>query len=234
MPSLEEIMPEVERSQRIALELVPLSLILATAGDDPLRPVPLWQMPVMPWTAGRSWSSWTFPYNLRQRVRPLEPSDLADIELWAKLVDDHQHDELAFVGRRIVSATSTRSALDDVLVDAVIAWENLVGGAPETTFRTSAAMACLLEQEPASRITLQRRLAAIYGARSDVVHGRLGRDMGQWKWRLAKGTEKVGLDTVANEALDVAVMGLKTIMATRSDLIALNAAGRCERLLMGA
>jgi hypothetical protein len=233
-PDLEKVRPALERSQRIAIELVPLALVLATAGDDPLRPAPLWQMPVIPWSSGRSWSSWTNPRNLRQRSRPLEETDLAEIGRWSQLVNDYHDDEIAFVGRRIVSAINARWTLDDVLVDAVIAWENLVGGAPETTFRTSAAMACLLEQEPAARLLLQHRLAAIYAARSDVVHGRLGKDMSKWVWRLAKGEQKVGLDAVANEALDVAMRGLKAMIERRPDLIKLNAAGRCERLLLGA
>jgi hypothetical protein len=233
-PDLAKLRPVIERGQRIAMELVPLALVLATAGDDPLRPAPLWQMPVIPWSAGRSWSSWGNPRSLRQRSRPLEEADLAEVERWSKLVNDYHHDEIAFVGRRIVSAINARWTLDDVLVDSVIAWENLVGGAPETTFRTSAAMACLLEQEPDARLLLQHRLAAIYGARSDVVHGRLGGDVSRWQWRLSKGEEKVGLDAVANEALDVAMRGLKVMIERRPDLIKFNAAGRCERLLLGA
>lgn len=231
---IEKLRPALERSQRIAVELVPLALVLATAGDDPLRPAPLWQMPVIPWSSGRSWSSWTNPHNLRQRSRPLEEFDLAEIGRWSDLVNDYHHNEIAFVGRRIVSAINARWTLDDVLVDAVIAWENLVGGTPETTFRTSAAMACLLEQEPTARLVLQHRLAAIYAARSDVVHGRLGKDASTWQWRLAKGEQKVGLDAVANEALDVAMRGLKAMIERRPDLIKLKAAGRCERLLLGA
>ena len=126
--------------------------------------------------------------------------------------------EVSFVGRRIVTAIGARWTPEDVLVDSVVAWENLVGGAPETTFRTSTAMACLLEQDPNARLLMQHRLGVIYGARSDVVHGRLEKDVAEWKWRLAEGTEKVGLDAVAEEALQTAMRGLKTDWLRQPDL----------------
>jgi hypothetical protein len=218
-----------ERSQRIATELLPLALALATA-DDPLRPQPLWQMPITPWSLGRGWSGWLEPYNLRQRSRPLEDDDLREIERWSRLVNDNYHQEVSFVGRRIVTAIGARWTPEDVLVDAVVAWENLVGGGPETTFRTSTAMACLLEEDPRARLPLQHRLEKIYGARSAVVHGRHD----ERTWRLAAGTEKVGLDAVADEALQIAMRGLKTMMVKRPDLVSINAPERSRRLVMGA
>jgi hypothetical protein len=224
---------ESERSQRIATELLPLALVLATA-NDPLRPQPLWQMPITPWSLGRGWSGWLAPYNLRQRSHPLEDNDLREIERWSRLVNDHYHQEISFVGRRIVTAIGARWTPEDVLVDSVVAWENLVGGAPETTFRTSTAMACLLEQDPNARLLLQHRLGVVYGARSDVVHGRLEKDVGEWRWRLAEGTEKVGLDAVAEEALQTAMRGLKTLIERRPDLISVKPAERSRRLVMGA
>jgi hypothetical protein len=222
-----------ERSQRIATELVPLALVLGTA-DDPLRPQPLWQLPILPWSLGRGWSGWLAPYNLRQRAGPLEDGDLEEIERWSRLVNDHYHEEVSFVGRRIVTAISARWTPEDVLVDSVVAWENLVGGAPETTFRTSTAMACLLEDNPNARLTLQHRLGVIYGARSDVVHGRLGKDLSEWKWRLEEGTEKVGLDAIADDALQIAMRGLKALIQRRPDLASIKPAERSRRLVMGA
>jgi hypothetical protein len=219
--------------QEVVMQLVPLALVLGTAGRDPIRPTPLGETQILPWTTGIGWAMWVAPSGLRQRVGPLDEADLSRIERWSRLVAAHHHDQLAFAGRRIVSAVSARSSLEDVLVDSVIAWENLVGGAPETTFRTSGGMACLLAADPSARFELQDRLARIYRARSDVVHGRLGSDVGKWKWRIEEGAEKVGLEQVANEALDVAVRGLQAMIEQRPDLIPLGAAARAERLLMG-
>jgi hypothetical protein len=231
---MESLKPVWERNQRIVGEWVPLALALGTAGADPVRAIPRWQMPVLPYTTGKSWQLWPSPFNIRQRAAPLSDQDIHETKRWARLINDYHHDEISFVGRRIVSALTARWTLEDVLVDSVVAWENLIGGAPETTFRTSVGMSSLLETDTEKRLALQYRLTKIYNVRSDVVHGRLGPSMDQWKWRLAKGEEKVGLDVVANEALDVAMRGLKALIETRADLIPLSADERCRRLLMGA
>jgi hypothetical protein len=204
----ERFQAEPNRVQRIVSELMPLALVLATA-DDPLRPMPLWLVQIVPWYLGGGSIGWLTPSNLRSRSRPLEDADLKEVERWCRLVNETYHEELSFVGRRIVTAIGSRWTQEDLLVDSVVAWENLVGGAPETTFRTSTAMAC-------------------------VVHGRLEKDIGQWKWRLAEGDEKVGLDSVANEALQFAMRGLKTIIENRPDLISIKPAERSRRLVMGA
>jgi hypothetical protein len=59
------------------------------------------------------------------------------------------------------------------LIDAVIAWENLVGTSTEVTFRVSASLAKLCEEDPTKRLALQKELSKIYGIRSRLVHGAL-------------------------------------------------------------
>jgi hypothetical protein len=76
--------------------------------------------------------------------------------------------------RRTLSAMSERTfSAEDALIDAVIAWENLVGhGAPaEMTFRVTSALAILLELDARKRPSLRSELSKIYALRSEIAHG---------------------------------------------------------------
>lgn len=59
----------------------------------------------------------------------------------------------------------------NALIDAVIAWENLVGTQHETTYRVTAALAVLCEKDASRRIERRKEFARIYDARSRLVHG---------------------------------------------------------------
>jgi hypothetical protein len=66
---------------------------------------------------------------------------------------------------------SERRRAEDVLVDAVIVWENLFGAKNDTTLRVSSSLAWLLGTSPADRLERQRQYKNIYQLRSDIVHG---------------------------------------------------------------
>jgi len=59
----------------------------------------------------------------------------------------------------------------DALIDAVIAWENLVGTEHETTYRVTAALAVLCEDDARRRVERRKEFARIYDARSRLIHG---------------------------------------------------------------
>ena len=74
--------------------------------------------------------------------------------------------------RRLLKAAGERDDPIDVLVDAVVAWENLFGSKTESTFRVTAAVATLLEpSDKEQRDVLQKELSGIYDRRSRLVHG---------------------------------------------------------------
>lgn len=59
---------------------------------------------------------------------------------------------------------------DDALLDAVIAWENLVGADEgETTLRITTALAWLLNRSPSERAATEERLRVLYRLRSPGV-----------------------------------------------------------------
>jgi Apea-like HEPN len=73
---------------------------------------------------------------------------------------------------RTLAAATERVHASDVLIDAVIAWENLVGISSETTFRVTAALSWLLARDDfRKRTDLSRELKRLYERRSKVVHG---------------------------------------------------------------
>ncbi|QSE86575.1 hypothetical protein [Rhodococcus koreensis] len=74
--------------------------------------------------------------------------------------------------RRLLRAASERHTPDDQLVDAVVAWEGLLGGYPEIRFQTTGSMAVLLAgSDMERRMKIWEDGGKIYGLRSKLVHG---------------------------------------------------------------
>ena len=85
---------------------------------------------------------------------------------------------LQIAARRIVLALRHRHNTYDKLIDAVTAWEAMVGSRTETTFKVCAAMTRLLETPEADRLEKYSELSKIYSARSGIVHGERPKDIG--------------------------------------------------------
>jgi hypothetical protein len=122
---------------------------------------------------------------------------------WTTRIKDNRFDSIEpdTSGRR-------RSEPDDILVDAVIAWENLFGSNQETVLRVTSALAWLIEPDsPAERSTLQSRLKKLYTLRSNVVHGNV--------------KKSAALKTESQEAVSIALRSLATLFEHRPDLLAL-------------
>jgi hypothetical protein len=81
--------------------------------------------------SGPGWM--TRPRSVRAPVR-LGTEHVAAIEEWATRLDAGHVDGLRIAASRLVSALGTRSDHADALIDAVTAWEALVGTRQETVF----------------------------------------------------------------------------------------------------
>ena len=93
------------------------------------------------------------------------------ISEWAGIIEANHHPNLTLAARRLLRAVNERDAVDDALVDAVIALESLLGAdGPELTFRVSFAVALLLGGDASGREVLRARTAHLYDIRSQVVH----------------------------------------------------------------
>lgn len=198
-----------------------LSLLLAIRREGS-RPqiVPTWRRIDDPLNAG-DMTSW----NDAHQATNLMPIQLTSDEMrtwqdcYVKLTTPILKN-IHVAASRIVRATGERRDSSDVLIDSVIAWENLFGsGEGETTMRVSTCLALLFEQDFESRKSKQKRLQDIYRMRSRVVHG----------------SGAIGADDVAMcfEALDVAVDTLRKLIDSKSGLLEIaNSSERSKYLLL--
>lgn len=197
------------------------SLMLAMERDHRVQIVPTWRCMDEPIAMGLP-LSWP---DARQNVgivpvRLTEAEVAAWGEWYARLGTPH----VARIGlalSRILRALAERREPSDVLIDSVIAWENLFGTKEgEPTFRVSTCLAVLLEDSFQARVDLKKKLSAIYGLRSKVVHG--------------SGTLKQSEYPQCQEALEVAIRAVRVLTNTRTDILALpDGAARSTALLLG-
>jgi hypothetical protein len=124
---------------------------------DPFRRAPLMQ-----------WSSQVFTPS---PIAGLGQDALTRVQEWAEKAKDHPKG-LGIAMRRTLSAVSDRIDLLDGFIDAMMAWENMFSGSPETNLRVCGAIAWLLEPDDYERRRqLFDELKDLYTKRSNLVHG---------------------------------------------------------------
>ncbi|BDO43061.1 hypothetical protein CELD12_25510 [Cellulomonas sp. NTE-D12] len=203
-------------AQRIT-ELLPLSFALAIEGDRHCAPMLTFTTAVQPFTA-------SFGATSSGRLGPpwqqttVEKSDVPAVEDWARRINSRHVENLQVTARRIVSAIAERTDRSDALVDAVMAWESLVGTKNETVFRVTAALSKLLATSPSERRSLRRELANTYDIRSRVVHGDVVDD------------GKVSLE--ADNAIEVALSATRALYRRAPEWLTYTSNERADRLIL--
>jgi len=198
--------------------LLPLAFLLATDDGSRVVPTVLWDMALprvmgLGFGAGRHLvgPSWT------SRSTTLDAKELASAIRWCSLLEQRHNSNIDIAVRRCLSSGALRQDPADKLVDAVIAWENLFGAAPETSFRLAAAIAKLLSVDPTQRRDLLKKVRGLYQRRSEVAHG--------------ANVQTVEQD--AEDALDIAVQCLRMLYDGRADLLAMEKSEqRANQLLL--
>lgn len=153
--------------------------------------------------------------------RPDARLSKADMDEIAATMDEigDVTDRLDVALTRIVRVSSERRDPADALIDAVVAWENMLGSRTETTFKVCAGIAWLLEPyDQARRVATFGRAKKLYAARSDLVHG-------------AAGSIPGNLSELSREALAMAIGAYRRIHAL-PELKDIKASTRSERLLL--
>lgn len=203
---------ELDRKVR----LVQLALLLSQSSNAPSGRW-VWQTVIDPLTCGSSIAyEPKGPYSNTQGHIALTSDDL---ENWRtgleRLLKYEQELKRLSIGiRHLLSAVNEREDTDDKLLDAVVAWENLAGVKQQTTFRVTAALACLLDQEPSVYKEKQKQLSKIYDVRSRVIHGSA-------KAQHTKARYEKSYQTPAYEsAISVAVAAYRTVLTSHVDLLA--------------
>ena len=206
------------------IEAIEIGLLFATQRENERpRVVSPWRANVDPLGFGHS-VSWRNP----QTLPMLLPAKLTKVEAdnwekWIGLVDSLRVPSVEVAITRLLLAETERKDPVDVLIDAVIAWENLVGSSSgEPTLRVSAALAWLLAKDPTERAELQNKFAKLYNLRSRIVHGS----------GILTVTEAT---TKPQEAVKIALDALREIFENRPELLkeCKDSTERSKRLILG-
>ncbi len=153
--------------------------------------------------------------------RALDTGAAASWKQWTARIAARRKPGIDVAIRRALLAAAERQAPEDVLVDAVIVWENLFGSNQDTAMRVTGALAWLLSSDAAGREQQYQRLKKIYALRSKIVHG-------------AHQMTTQEIQRYPQEALDVALEALRRIFEVRPDLIDLGDSNeRSNRMLLG-
>jgi len=184
-----------------------ISLLLAVSREHRVQIVPSWQYIDDPLQHAAT-QGWSDP----RQATGLMPTQLTDREVvdwkdWYDLLSTPGSHRVDIALGRIIRAVAERRDPVDVLIDAVIAWENLFGSNQgELKLRITASMARLLAENPAERLELRKKLGKIYDLRSQAVHG--------------SGKPKPAEIALCYEALDYAIQVIKVVFKSRPDLLA--------------
>lgn len=147
--------------------------------------------------------------------------DADDLNMVANIIDEvgEVTPRLYVALSRMIRVASERRDPVDALIDAVVAWENMLGSKAETTFKICASMAWLIEpDDEGRRVAFLSKAKKIYSLRSDLVHGSVHAD------------SNLALE-YGQDALRMAVQAFRRIHAD-STLKELKSSSRSERLLM--
>ncbi len=184
-------------------ELVPLAFALATVDPGPFQAL----------------TGFSLPYLHPSFVPEVALGDRgATVEQWARTVEDAHAPAVEVATRRLVSAAGHRMDKSDALIDAVMAWENLVGSETEVSFRVSAALAKLLEPDPTKRKQFTKRLRKLYDVRSKLVHG--------------AAVDPNDVNDACAQAIDVAAKALRVCYLKGRDWLSLKSGERSEAILL--
>lgn len=207
----------------VCLENLRLGLLLSDVDDPPMISMSWHKLldPLSPMNG----LGWVDPRDARNVTpRQLSQANVDSWKKWALAVESHREPSIGVAIRRILMAVSERSNPEDVLVDAVIVWENLFGGGGELAFRISSSLSILLSVEDATtaeRVETQKSCKEIYGLRSKIVHG-------DPKMKMSKVGE------MADKAVNASLSALREIFGNRPELLKLrDGEERSLRLIHG-
>lgn len=197
-------------------------VILAAALSSP-HLVPRW-CPCVAWIVGHGFGHGV---NASRPLHPDRPTggssppseeEVAGLLHWASLVAHADLTHVTIAVDRLLRAM-WEPEWPDALIDAVIAWENLMGTTTETSFRVTAALTVLCEDDPQARLATRRRLGGAYDARSRVVHGEAA---------------PADLHHHHHTAVEYGLEALRRLIEHRNDLLSLTRSSkRADQLLLG-
>jgi hypothetical protein len=218
----EPVSPPVDQqalaiSQR-ARQLLPLAFALATIDGPRCAPMAVFETTLTPILPVYSFSLPGMHLRPQQVIEPTA-NELRAAEDWSRRLEQEHEDNLQVAERRIVSAIAERFDKADSLIDAVIAWESIVGTRTETVFRVTAALTRLLEADPTKRSDFRQSLSKIYDTRSRVVHGEL--------------VDPANIASASDDAINIGLRTLRELYSRTPDWRAVKSGDRADRIILG-
>jgi hypothetical protein len=214
-PQSQHKFPDSDR-KRHPLRALALTCALASDGSRDSPPLASrWETALLPFIGSLGFSS--SPPGPYLGIAPDFTALAGQLEYWSERVAGPIEADLEIAAARLATAIR-HSGSAQGLIDGVIAWESLFGTGQEVSFRVTAALAKLLESDPAERLGTQKRLADIYGLRSKIVHG-------------AKPSSE-DVQRASKEAVRVAIQAIKQLLERKSNLLGIGSAERANRLLL--
>jgi hypothetical protein len=199
--------------------LTPLLFALSSLDSEAVTaPVITFQTTILPISMGMGYSS---PLH----SNPFVPNcvvgrdQVKAIEDLAAILAENYNESMQLASIRTVQAISQRTDRSDALIDAVMAWENLVGTRSETVYRVTAALARLLETEDDKRRSFRKELQDIYNIRSRVVHGDV--------------VEPQAIQSASDGAVRIALRAMLEIYRRGGAWLAMSSNERSEMLILG-
>jgi Apea-like HEPN len=206
---------QVEQTRQV----LPLAFAFSTLDSALCAPVVTFETLLLPLTASVSYSMPGIPGVLPpQRQASPSQQELAQAEDWSRRLERDHSDSLQVAERRLVSAISQRVDKADSLIDAVIAWESMVGTRSESVFRITAALAILLASRAEERPGLRRKLQKLYDIRSRVVHGDL--------------VDQSEVISASEQAIDTGLRTLRALYSRGGDWLTTKSSERADRLIL--
>jgi hypothetical protein len=167
----------------------------------------------------QTWSAFTVPIFDQRSISWSDPRQgpgfmpiqltNEDVESWMQwfgYLSARRVDRIELALSRILRAVAERRDMSDVLIDSVIAWENLFGTKEgEPTFRVTMCLAKLLKNSFEDRKAFKARLGKIYSLRSKIVHG--------------SGNLQLDEHPLCRQALDVAIDAIRILISQRTDIL---------------
>jgi hypothetical protein len=184
------------------------SLMLAVEREPRAQLVPTWRYFDEPLSQGSA-LSWNDP----RQGTGIMPTQLSDAEVtawgeWYERLSSTNVGKIELALSRLLRAIAERREPSDVLIDSIIAWENLFGSKEgELRFRITSSLAVLLEGSYQARKDLKKKLADLYDLRSKVVHGSSNLKRSEYP--------------KCQEALSIAIEAIRVLIRERPDILEL-------------
>ena len=219
---LTPITPLVQGSSEDPLQavrdLLPIGFAQVGEPGDRRCPFVTFTLQIAPWQLALSVTA-PFSPQLTQAAFIATQESAPNVEDRLQALGEISNPGLQIAARRIALALRHRHNAYDKLIDAVTAWEAMVGSTTETAFKVCAAMTRLLGTPEADRLKKHSELSKIYSARSRIVHGEPPKDI------------RLVFDQ-AQQATEIALTALEALQKLGHPWLAMKPEDRAKRLIL--